>query len=121
MVAELLGYPQDNVVTHVVLGEDKLTAHRETEGAEEGIDCPLPTVVAAQKGLNEPRYASLKGIMAAKKIASEAKSVADLGLQNADIVNQRGTIVALALPPQKSGGGKIDGADAAAAARGGGE
>ena len=117
MVAELLGYPQVNVVTHVELGEGKLTAHREIEGAEEIIECPLPAVVTAQKGLNEPRYASLKGIMAAKKIAIEAKSIADLGLQDSDIVNQRVTIVALELPPEKSGGRKIDGADAAAAAK----
>src|SRR5207237_4196804 len=48
MVAELLGYPQVNVVTHVALGDGKLTAHREIEGAEEVIDCPLPAVVTAQ-------------------------------------------------------------------------
>ena len=117
MVAELLGYPQVNVVTHVELGDGKLTSHREIEGAEEIIECPLPAVVTAQKGLNEPRYASLKGIMAAKKIAIEAKSVADLGLQDSDIVNQRVTVVSLELPPEKSGGRKIDGADAAAAAK----
>src|SRR5216117_362518 len=117
MVAELLGYPQVNVVTHVELGDGKLTAHREIEGAEEIIECPLPAVVTAQKGLNEPRYASLKGIMAAKKIAIDAKSIADLSLQDSDIVNQRVTIVALELPPEKSGGKKIDGADPAAAAK----
>src|SRR5436190_20339207 len=99
MVAELLGYPQVNVVTHMDVGDGKLTAHREIEGAEEIIECPLPAVVTAQKGLNEPRYASLKGIMAAKKIAIEAKSIADLGLHDSDIVNQHVTLVALELPP----------------------
>jgi electron transfer flavoprotein beta subunit len=117
MVAELLDYPQVNVVTHVEFGEGKVTAHREIEGAEETIECPLPAVITAQKGLNEPRYASLKGIMAAKKIAIEAKTVADLGLQDSDVFNQRVTVVSLELPPEKSGGRKIDGADAAAAAR----
>src|SRR6185369_7322638 len=117
MVAELLGYPQVNVVTHLDVADGKLTAHREIEGAEEIIECPLPAVVTAQKGLNEPRYASLKGIMAAKKIAIEAKSIADLGLQDSDIVNQRVTVFSLELPPEKSGGRKIDGADAAAAAK----
>jgi len=117
MAAELLGYPQINIVTHIEYGEGKVTAHREIEGAEEVIEAALPAVITAQKGLNEPRYASLKGIMAAKKIAIETKSVADLGLQDSDIFNQRVTIVSLELPPEKSGGRKIDGADAAAAAK----
>jgi len=117
MVAELLGYPQVNVVTHVEVGDGKLTAHREIEGAEEIIEAPLPAVITAQKGLNEPRYASLKGIMAAKKIAIESKSLADLGLQDSDIVHQRVTVVSLELPPEKSGGRKVDGGDPAAAAK----
>ena len=74
MVAELLGYPQVNVVTHLEVGDGKLTAHREIEGAEEVLEAPMPAIVTAQKGLNEPRYASLKGIMAAKKIAIDTKS-----------------------------------------------
>jgi electron transfer flavoprotein beta subunit len=117
MVAELLGYPQINVVTHVELGDGKVTAHREIEGAEEIIEAPTPAVITAQKGLNEPRYASLKGIMAAKKIAIDAKSIADLGLNDADILNQRVVVAALELPPEKSGGKKIEGSDPAAAAK----
>ena len=117
MVAELLGYPQVNVVTKLEVGDGKLTAHREIEGAEEIIESSQPAVITAQKGLNEPRYASLKGIMAAKKIAVDTKSVADLGLDEADIFNQRVTVVKLEAPPEKSGGRKIDGADAAAAAK----
>lgn len=117
MLAELLGYPQVNVVTHLEVGEGKLTAHREIEGAEEVIEAPTPAVVTAQKGLNEPRYASLKGIMAAKKIAIDTKTVADLGLDEADVFNQRVSIVKLEMPGEKSGGRKIDGADAAAAAK----
>ena len=117
MVAELLGYPQVNVVTHMDVGEGKLTAHRELEGAEDVVEAALPAVVTAQKGLNEPRYASLKGIMAAKKIAIDVKSIADLGLDESDVVGQRVKTVSLALPPEKSGGRKIDGADAAAAAK----
>ncbi|HET8775429.1 MAG TPA: electron transfer flavoprotein subunit beta/FixA family protein [Thermoanaerobaculia bacterium] len=116
MVAELLGYPQVNVVTHLEAGDGKLTAHREIEGAEEVLEAPTPAVVTAQKGLNEPRYSSLKGIMAAKKIAIDVKSVADLGLDEGDVFNQRVVVVSLDLPAEKSGGRKIDGADPAAAA-----
>ena len=116
MLAELLGYPQLNVVTHLEVGDGKLTAHREIEGAEEVLDAPLPAVVTAQKGLNEPRYASLKGIMAAKKVAIDAKSVADLGLDESDVFNKRVTIVSIDLPAEKSGGRKIDGSNPQAAA-----
>jgi electron transfer flavoprotein beta subunit len=117
MVAELLGYPQVNVVTHLEAGEGMVTAHREIEGAEEIIEASIPAVITAQKGLNEPRYASLKGIMAAKKIPIETKTISDLGLQESDIYNQRVTLVSLELPPEKTGGRKIDGGDAASAAR----
>ena len=117
MVAELLGYPQVNVVTHLEAGEGKVTAHREIEGAEEIIEASIPAVITAQKGLNEPRYASLKGIMAAKKITIETKTISDLGLQESDIYNQRVKLVSLELPPEKTGGRKIDGGDAATAAR----
>ena len=67
--------------------------------------------------MNEPRYASLKGTMAAKKIPIDAKSVSDIGQQDSDVFNQRVTFASLALPPEKSGGRKIDGGDAAAAAK----
>ncbi|HVE70933.1 MAG TPA: electron transfer flavoprotein subunit beta/FixA family protein [Thermoanaerobaculia bacterium] len=117
MVAELLGYPQVNVVTHLEVGDGKLTAHREIEGAEEVLEAPTPAVVTAQKGLNEPRYASLKGIMAAKKVTIDVKSVADLGLDEGDVFKQRVVIASLELPAEKSGGRKIDGADPAAAAQ----
>lgn len=117
MVAELLGYPQVNVVTHLEVGDGKLTAHREIEAAEEVLEAPLPAIVTAQKGLNEPRYASLKGIMAAKKIAIDTKSPADLGLDDVDIYKARVVTVALELPAEKSGGRKVDGSDPNAAAQ----
>jgi len=117
MVAELLGYPQVNVVTHLEVGEGTITAHREIEGAEEIIEASLPAVVTAQKGLNEPRFASLKGIMAAKKVPIDTKTVAGLGLDEKDVFNQRVRVVAIEPPPEKSGGRKIDGSDPAAAAR----
>ena len=59
---------------------ETVTAEREVEGGHESITFPLPAVIAAQKGLNEPRYASLKGIMAAKKKPIDAVSAEDLGV-----------------------------------------
>lgn len=117
MVAELLGYPQVNVVTHLEVADGKVTAHREIEGAEEVLEAPAPAVITAQKGLNEPRYASLKGIMAAKKITIDVKTPADLGLDESDIFKKRVVVVSMDMPAEKSGGRKVDGADPAAAAR----
>jgi electron transfer flavoprotein beta subunit len=81
MVAELLGLPQANVVTKLELEADKGVAVREVEGGEEKLAFSLPAVVSAQKGLNEPRYETLKGIMAAKKKEIPVVAVDSLGLK----------------------------------------
>lgn len=83
MLAELLDLPHVNLVTKVEWRDGGVTAHREIEGAREVVDAPLPVLLAAQKGLNEPRYASLKGIMAAKKKQIAVKTPADLGVDAA--------------------------------------
>jgi len=74
IVAERLGLPRANVVVKMELQGNKVTCRRQIEGAEEVVEMSTPCVVSAQKGLNEPRYASLKGIMAAKKKPIEAKA-----------------------------------------------
>jgi len=67
LLAELLDVPQVTMAVGVELADGKGTIEREIEGAHETWETSLPCVISAQKGLNEPRYASLKGIMAAKK------------------------------------------------------
>jgi electron transfer flavoprotein beta subunit len=69
ILAELLGIPHVSVVTKLEISDDgkSILAHREVEGGHEVVEAPLPAVITAQKGLNEPRYASIKGIMAVKK------------------------------------------------------
>jgi electron transfer flavoprotein beta subunit len=67
MVAAILDLPQVNVVTKLDIEGNAGTAHREIEGAREKVAFALPAVISAQKGLNEPRYETLKGIMAAKR------------------------------------------------------
>ncbi len=75
MVAELLERPCATVVVELEVSDGRAAATREVEGGHETVTFDLPGVVAAQKGLNEPRYASLKGIMAAKKKPMEEKAV----------------------------------------------
>ena len=117
MLAELLDIPHLNVVTHIEIAEDgKITAHREIEGAEVILETKAPALVAAQKGMNEPRYSSLKGIMAAKKIAIDVKSVADLGLSEGEL-NGGVKWTKIELPAEKAAGRKIDGKDAKEAAQ----
>jgi electron transfer flavoprotein beta subunit len=66
-VAELLGLPCVTVVTALEVAGGRVRAEREIEGGLEVCECALPAVITAQKGLNTPRYGSLKEIMAAKK------------------------------------------------------
>ena len=73
LIAELLGYSCITIVVDLKIDGSKITAEREIEGGREVVEGELPAVIKTQKGLNEPRYASLKGIMAAKKKTIEEK------------------------------------------------
>lgn len=73
MVAELLEVPCVTVVVELEIEDGRGVATREVEGGHEVVEFGLPAAVAAQKGLNEPRYPSLKGIMAAKRKPLEEK------------------------------------------------
>jgi electron transfer flavoprotein beta subunit len=73
LTAELLGFNCVTVVVDLKIENNKITAEREIEGGREVVETELPAVITAQKGLNEPRYSSLKGIMAAKKKVIEEK------------------------------------------------
>ncbi len=108
MLAELLGMAQANVVTKLELAGGGFRAEREGDAGTEILEGSLPAVVTAQRGLNEPRYASLKGIMAAKK-----KTIAEVdGDPGTPLVQ----VVALELPPTRPEGRKLEGDPAAQAA-----
>lgn len=114
MVAEFLGLPQVNVVTKLEIEGNTGTAHREIEGALEKFEFSLPAVVSAQKGLNEPRYETLKGIMAAKK-----KEIPVLTLNALDIgedeLKPQLEIVKMEGPAPREAGKIIEGEPAEAA------
>ena len=76
MVAELLGLPCVTVVVELEIDGGSVRATREVEGGHETVELECPAVIAAQKGLNEPRYASMKGIMAAKRKPLDEKDIA---------------------------------------------
>ncbi len=76
MVAELLGLPCASAVVKLQVEGGRAVAEREVEGGVEVVECALPAVFTADKGLNTPRYPALKGIMAAKKKPIEVKPAA---------------------------------------------
>ncbi len=100
LVAELLDLPQVSMAVKVEMGEGKARVEREIEGGREVWETSLPVVISAQKGLNEPRYASLKGIMAAKKKPLETKDAAALGLGAADLAAKT-RVTVMELPPAR--------------------
>jgi len=112
-LAAILDWPSVGVAVGFELSEDgtHATVHREIEGAHELVETSLPAVVTAQKGLNEPRYATLKGIMTAKKKPIEDMPLAALGLE-ASAAGEAGSgwkTVALAPPPARGEGKKLQG------------
>jgi electron transfer flavoprotein beta subunit len=114
MLAELLGLPHVVNVLELEVGDGTLTAGRDVEGGKEMLESPLPSLVTCQKGLNEPRYAALKGIMAAKKKPVEKIEEASLGVDGG--AGGFYKVEKLELPPAKAAGTIIQGEDDAAAA-----
>ena len=110
-VAEILNVPIVNVITKLEIADGKAVATREIEGGSEVVEVSLPAVFTAQKGLNEPRYPSMKGIMKAKKKPMDKKSVSDLGVDVAPKVKA----LSFSLPEQRQAGKVVPGEPAEAA------
>jgi len=99
MLAEILNVPHVSGITSLDIDGGTLTAGREVEGGKEVVSSPLPALLTCHKGLNEPRYAALKGIMAAKRKPVEKIEVGTLGIDE----NAGGaySVRSLELPPEK--------------------
>ena len=80
VVAEKLALSVVSLVTKVTIADGKVICDRTIDGGVATVEASLPVVLTTQRGLNEPRYASLPGIMKAKKKPLETKSLADLGV-----------------------------------------
>jgi len=112
-IAELLGIPGVPLIIKLEISTDKKTAiaHRQVEGATEVVEVKLPALFTCQKGLNEARYPSLKGIMGAKKKEIKVFTPADLG-EAPGSFGEAGSLarmVKLSLPPTRQGGRKMEG------------
>jgi electron transfer flavoprotein beta subunit len=96
IVSELLGLPSVSAIGHLDIADGNGTAEREIEGGVEVVEFSLPAVLTAEKGLNEPRYPALRGIMMAKKKPLEVKPV--------EVSDEGMAMVELALPAERPEG-----------------
>lgn len=109
VLAELLGIPQVTVVTKAEVADKTVKVLKPIEGAQLSIQSPLPCVITCQKGLNEPRYASLPGIMKAKKKPVDIKNAAALGIS----ADAKAKVVKTVPPPARPPGKIIEGEEPA--------
>lgn len=112
-VAEMMTLPHVATINklEVIPDEDRAVAHRQIEGGTEVIDITLPAVFTCQKELNEPRYASLPGIMKAKQKPLTVFSLTDLDI-SADSVGADKAMMTcdqLSPPPVRAAGTPLEG------------
>jgi electron transfer flavoprotein beta subunit len=112
-LAEFLGLPAIMGIVKFELSADKKQAqvHRQIEGGIEVLEVGLPAIFGATKGLNEPRYPSLPGIMKAKKKELKPIKLADLGLEAGEVGKQgaRTRVLKFSLPPLRQAGKIVPG------------
>ena len=85
MLAERLGVPQLSLASKVEIEAPAITIHRQADYGYDTVEASLPAVVSVVEKINEPRYPSFKGIMAAKKKPVETLGLADAGIDPAQV------------------------------------
>jgi electron transfer flavoprotein beta subunit len=107
-LAEALGIPSVSSIIKLEVDGGNALVTRETDGGTEQIEVALPSVLTAQKGLNEPRLPSMRGIMGAKKKEISVKCLADMDLVADDVASKMGK-PKFSLPPARKAGKVIPG------------
>ncbi|HEX5588596.1 MAG TPA: electron transfer flavoprotein subunit beta/FixA family protein [Acidimicrobiia bacterium] len=115
-VAEKLHRPFVSQASAVTLADGRITVRRETEYGNDVIEAPLPALVAVSDAINEPRYASLKGRMGAKKKPLDVLTIAELGLDPSTVGATGSTTEVLAVGPPPARGATVTIDDEAGAA-----
>ena len=112
-VAEFLGLPHVGVINDLTIDPEKkqAVAHRQIEGAIEVVETRLPAIFTCQKGLNEPRYATLAGIMKAKQKPITVLTLSELGLTECQVGSKGAKLVVerLEMPPTRKTGIILEG------------
>lgn len=107
-LAEALKIPSVNCILKLEIEDNMAMVTREIDGGTELIEVSLPAVLTAQKGLNDPRYPTMMGIMKAKKKEIKVLTLADLGIDMTDLP-RKANITKFSLPSPRQGGKKISG------------
>ena len=109
LLAERLGLPQLSGARKLTVDGGVATIERQTDGGYWAVEAPLPAIVSTWDTINEPRYPSFKGIMAAKKKPVETKTLADLGVDASAVglANATTQVVDFAGRPPKGEGVKV--------------
>ncbi len=119
MLAELLDLPHVAVVSRLGIDPQAKTAkaERDIEGGREVVETPLPAVFTAQKGLNEPRYPSFRGIRQARQKPFTLWTVTDVGLEVGDVgaAGAKVEVIEVFPPPERPPGRIVEGEPADAA------
>jgi len=108
VLAELLGYPQLTHAREVSIDGDTVKVTRETDEGLTHLEATMPAVLSVGEKINEPRYPSFKGIMAAKKKPVETLSVADLGVSDVGLSAAWSTVVEAAPKPPREAGQRVE-------------
>jgi electron transfer flavoprotein beta subunit len=108
MLAHFLDLPQVSLLTKLEVELPGFKAEREIEGAHELVEGKFPVLFSAQKGLNEPRYPSIKGVMAARKKEIQVVAAESLG-QDMNREQSKMQLVQLSLPPARPASKMIEG------------
>ncbi|MGH9469566.1 MAG: electron transfer flavoprotein subunit beta/FixA family protein [Terriglobia bacterium] len=117
ILAELLGFPHATIIMEIQASGRTLKVKRELEaGWFQWIDLPMPAVLTIQSGINRPRYATLKGIMAAKSKPLQKVKLADLGLSAAEITPKQ-KVVRIYAPQKRSAAEFLEGSPVEVAKR----
>ncbi|MFC1829295.1 electron transfer flavoprotein subunit beta/FixA family protein [Thermodesulfobacteriota bacterium] len=108
-VAEYLDIPHISMVVKAEIESGNIRCTRTVEGGVVVLEAPMPALFTTQRGLNEPRYASLPGIMKAKKKPLDVKNLSDIGVDTTLIETSKTKITAMKYPSERKGGITIQG------------
>jgi len=109
IIAEYLGIPQLTHMRSISVSDGTITGERETDEGTFELEAPLPAIVSVNEKINEPRFPSFKGIMAAKKKEVQVFSLADIGVdpETVGVANAGSAVTAATPKPPRTAGEKV--------------
>ncbi|MFD6895580.1 electron transfer flavoprotein subunit beta/FixA family protein [Rhodococcus sp. NPDC060086] len=109
IIAEYLGLPHLTHLRKLTIADGKASGERETDEGLFGIEAPLPAIISVTEKINEPRFPSFKGIMAAKKKEVQTLTLADIGLDPEifGVANAASTVTGVTPKPPRTAGERV--------------